>query len=159
MPNRVSVKGRGADLFFGDYTPPPPRSQSDANQSPITTAANMPTSQAISQASPERDASQPIQKRERKQDSISASTLASYQPSLIESIRRQIKVAGREVSFVRLTQLEKEQLADVIYTLKKQGKRTTENEINRIAVNFILHDYQVHGDASILSRVIDALLA
>lgn len=94
--------------------------------------------------------------------STQASTLASVSPDaaqVIEAIRRIVKVPGKEVSFVRLTQNEKGQLTDIVYTYKRRGHRTTENEINRIAVNFILEDYHAHGEASVLARVLEALQA
>jgi len=50
-------------------------------------------------------------------------------------------------------------LAELVYRYKRQGKKTTENEINRIAVNFILEDHEANGDRSVLAKVIDALLA
>jgi hypothetical protein len=92
-------------------------------------------------------------------DSTSAITLASYPRETIETIRRVVKTPGREVSFVRLTSDEKGKLVDLVYDFKRRGRRTTENEINRIAVNFILEDYAANRDNSVLARVIDALLA
>ena len=73
-------------------------------------------------------------------------------------IRKAVKVPGKEVSFVRLTAEEKGQLADIVYTYKRQGKKTSENEINRIAINFLLEDYKNQGANSILARVMDSLL-
>jgi hypothetical protein len=63
------------------------------------------------------------------------------------------------VSFVRLTPEEKGHLADLVYTYKRQGIKTSENEINRIAVNYILSDYVENGAESVLARVIAALRA
>ncbi len=60
---------------------------------------------------------------------------------------------------MRLTAEEKARLADIVYTYKRQGKKTTENEINRIAVNYMVHDYKANGERSVLARVIAALLA
>ena len=91
--------------------------------------------------------------------SAPASTLASYHGQLVETIRKIVKIPGKEVSFIRLTPEEKGQLADIVYTYKRQGRKTTENEINRIAVNFIVEDYKTNGAASILASVLDALLA
>ncbi|TAK28809.1 MAG: hypothetical protein EPO21_21885 [Chloroflexota bacterium] len=102
-------------------------------------------------------------KNDSATDSAIASTLdsmlAPYPDSLIASIRKTVKIPGREVSFVRLTAEEKGQLADIVYTYKRQGKKTSENEINRIAVNYILEDYRANGANSILAQVIEALLA
>lgn len=91
-----------------------------------------------------------------------ASTLAdipSSNASLIEAIRKTVKTAGKEVSFMRLTTHEKAQLSDIVYIYKRQGKKTSENEINRIAVNFLLADYKENGAASVLAQVIEALRA
>jgi hypothetical protein len=78
---------------------------------------------------------------------------------VIESIRKTVKVTGKDVLFVRLTPEEKGQLADIVYTYKRQRKTTTETEIGRIAINYLVQDYRAAGAQSILARVIDALLA
>jgi hypothetical protein len=88
-----------------------------------------------------------------------ASTLAYSSDEVVAAIRKVVKTPGREVSFVRLTAGEKADLAELVYTYKRRGYRTTENEINRIAVNFILEDHRRNGAASILTRVLDALMA
>ena len=180
MPSkRVSLKGKGADLFFGDYTPP---NQADAD--PIEDAAPIATppddAPATTPASDERPAPSAAERatprsRRRTQTSKAASngasghtidrasTLASPQAiasvETIEAIRKVVKAPGREVSFVRLTPEEKTRLGDLVYTFKRQGQKTTENEINRIALNYLLHDFQEHGERSVLARVLAALLA
>ncbi len=78
---------------------------------------------------------------------------------LVETVRRVVKTLGKEVSFVRLTAAEKEELGELIYAFKQQGVKTTENEINRIAINVILADHRANGDASLLTRVLAALRA
>lgn len=99
----------------------------------------------------------------KQQLSTLASTLASntdsYPIEMVAAIRKVVKDPGREVSFVRLSPQEKGQLADIVYTYKRQGHRTSENEINRIALNFLLADYRAHGAHSMLARVLDALRA
>ena len=45
-----------------------------------------------------------------------AQELASYHASLIATIRKTVRQLGKEVSFVRLTAEEKQQLADIVYT-------------------------------------------
>jgi hypothetical protein len=97
--------------------------------------------------------------KDSKHASKLASTIASNQDDMIEMIRKAVKVPGKEVSFIRLTADEKGQLADIVYTYKRQGKKTSENEINRIAINYILEDYRANGERSVLARVIASLLA
>ena len=88
-----------------------------------------------------------------------ASTLASVEAETIDAIRKVVKTQGRDVSFIRLTPEEKAQVSDIVYTYKRQGQKTTENQINRIAINYLLHDYHEHGEQSVLARVLASLLA
>lgn len=183
MAKRVSVKGKGADLFFGEY---------QFEDSPAATAtgipdeagANLPDdAAAAAEASGTPDdvaapdttaptAPRPMRASQgRKRKAVPASTLASAgdraldmlasppDPAVIEAIRKTVKQPGREVSFVRLTPTEKGRLTDIVYTYKRQGIKTSENEINRIAVNFLMDDYHQHGERSILAMVIAALRA
>jgi hypothetical protein len=85
--------------------------------------------------------------------------LAGVESETIEAIRKVVKTQGREVSFIRLTPEEKAQVSDIVYTYKRQGQKTTENQINRIAINYLLHDYHEHGEQSVLARVLAILLA
>ena len=192
MPSkRVSLKGKGADLFFGDYAPPVPpgadsRDLADlAGAAPLagsppdevtaTEAPDQPisaTAESAETAAPDRPSSRP--RRATPRDSRArngaseragelartrASTISSEPDGTIEAIRKVVKVPGREVSYVRLTAEEKARLGDLVFTFKRQGQKTTENEINRIALNYLLHDFQEHGERSVLARVLAALLA
>jgi len=100
-----------------------------------------------------------VSHKDSKIASMIDSTTSSYQRKIIETIRKAVKMPGKEVSFIRLTREEKDQLTEIVYTYKRQGKKTSENEINRIALNFLLQDYKANGNDSILAKVIDALLA
>ena len=82
-----------------------------------------------------------------------------YHDTTVETIRRAVKARGKEAATHRFTATEKEAIAEIVYACKRQGLRTTENEITRVAVNFIVHDYQVHGKDSLLVRVLLALNA
>jgi hypothetical protein len=94
-----------------------------------------------------------------KQASITASTLADNQVELVEIIRKTVKRVGKEVFFIRLTPEEKSQLGDIIYVYKRQGIKTSENEIGRIGLGLLIADYQANGEASVLALVIEALNA
>ena len=129
---------------------------------PVAAEAQVPTAPAPAPQTSKRTrdlTKKPAAKQARISDSKQASKLARPSDDLVETIRKAVKVPGREVSFVRLTPTEKGQLADIIYTYKRQGKKTSENEINRIAINYIIEDYQAHGEQSILAKVIESLLA
>lgn len=85
--------------------------------------------------------------------------MLAEQHALIEVIRKSVRHAGKEVSFVRLTPEEKRQLADIAYAYKSGGIKTSENEISRIGINWMLADYHAKGQTSVLAQVLAALNA
>src|SRR3954451_9155415 len=98
-------------------------------------------------------------KQEGNEESMKASIIASTiaNKTAIETIRKSVKHPGKEVTFVRLTNEEKEQLGDIVYTYKKQGIKTSENEIARIGLNQLIEDYKTNGQNSTLAKVLKAL--
>jgi len=101
-----------------------------------------------------------INKPDSVQAGYHASTPTSSPPlEQIERIRKIVKGIGKEVSFIRMTTDEKRQLSEIVFSHRQQGIRLSENEVNRIAVNFMLDDYKLNGKTSMLARVIAALLA
>jgi hypothetical protein len=72
-------------------------------------------------------------------------------------VRKAVKEFGKEAATHRFTVAEKKELADLIYTYKKRGIRTSENEITRIAVNFIVEDFRENGKGSFLHKILEAL--
>lgn len=180
MPKRVSLKGKGADLFFGDYpaapgdeaASPPIEAPESLDAATMAVVPRLPSPMSPSPPADEPpDAPTRKPPRSRRPAIRSASTLAHALASqhdstlvqldadTVESIRQVIKAPGREVSFVRLTPEEKAHLSDIVYTYKRQGQKTSETEINRIAINYLLLDYHEHGEQSVLARVLAALRA
>ena len=176
MPKRVSLKGKGAELFFGEFpTAAEANVEAAAPQLPaelqMEVAANpqktvmAPSSTSAPTTSPTeakpaaraRTSRAPVRTKGAAGQSVHA--LPSVDASAVEAIRQVIKVPGREVSYVRMTPEEKAQLSDIVYTYKRQGQKTSENELNRIAINYLLLDYHEHGEQSVLARVLAALLA
>ncbi len=88
-----------------------------------------------------------------------ASTLA-LSTEMIEFIRKIVKNPGKEdVLYIRLTKEEKDKLADVSYTYKRQGMKTSDNEVVRIAINALLEDYKANGETSLLATILASLHA
>ena len=75
----------------------------------------------------------------------------------VDFIRAAVKQLGKEGTTHRFSQAEKRAIGEIVYTFRNRGLRTSENELVRIAVNFLLEDYKVHRDGSMLSRCLDAL--
>lgn len=159
MTDKAPSPFSGLDKALLRSTPPRAVSMPDTDaavQHPIAPAAAAPSK--VKQAN--RKAPRARASADASADaSMKASMLAREPEDVIESIRKTVKLPGKEVSFVRLTAAEKARLGDIVYTYKRQGKRTSETEINRIAVNYIMEDYTINGANSVLARVIDALLS
>ena len=80
-----------------------------------------------------------------------------YHDTIIEIVRKAVKEFGKEAATHRFTPEEKRGVADVIYTYHGSGIRTSENEITRIAVNYLIQDYKENGENSVLDKILKAL--
>ena len=90
-----------------------------------------------------------------------SSNHATMQPDqhddVIEYIRQAVKHTGKEAGTYRITREEKKALLEICYSYRLAGMRTSENEITRIALNYLLNDHKSNGENSILSRVMEAI--
>ena len=132
----------------------PPSSQTPVQKKPID-KINQPKAKKIEQPS-NRDTTTP-----RYHDTTASSNHATMPPSIhgvgIDIVRKAVKEFGKEAATHRFTESEKKELADLIYTYKNRDIRTSENEITRIAVNFIVQDYKENGENSVLHKILKAL--
>lgn len=83
--------------------------------------------------------------------------VSSNHDPMVETVRKAVRELGKEAATHRFTVEEKRGVLDLIYSYKGSGVRTSENEVARIAINFILEDYKQNGRNSILDRVLKAL--
>jgi len=74
-------------------------------------------------------------------------------------VRRAVKRLGKEAATYRFTQEEKRALADIVYVYKGRGIKTSENEVTRISLNYLLEDYRQNGKDSLLAQIIERLNA
>lgn len=94
-----------------------------------------------------------------KQPRLQQKPSASDESIDIEAIRKAVKQVGKETTSHRMHEDEKEALEDILYSLKKKGLKSNENEFVRIAINHLIADYQDNKDDSILVRVLESLKA
>jgi hypothetical protein len=76
---------------------------------------------------------------------------------IFEAVRKSVKQVGKEAATHRFTLDEKNLLADIEYTYKRQGIRTSENEITRIAINYFIEEYRNNGEESLLAKILKRL--
>lgn len=80
-----------------------------------------------------------------------------YHDTTIEFVRKSVKEFGKEAATHRFTLAEKRAIANIVHSLNMQGIRTTENEITRIAINFVIDEFNRQEKDSILGLVLQAL--
>jgi hypothetical protein len=84
-------------------------------------------------------------------------TVSRHHDTIIELVRKAVKEFGKEAATHRFTLKEKRAIADIVHDYKKSGIKTSENEIARIAINFIIKDNKENEKSSILHKTIKAL--
>ena len=95
--------------------------------------------------------------RDTMQPSNHGITVSRYDDTIVEIVRKAVKELGKEAATHRFTEDEKKAVIDIVYAYKRQGVRTSENEITRIAINFLIQDYKENGENSILHQALKAL--
>ena len=170
---------KGQSAFFRQDAPLPPEA-ADPKHPTVKTPPKKP--KKLPEAHREKETPKPLPDQERspinlpaekKNDSLSsndsnrasarASTLAIIQDDTIETIRKTVKQVGKDTLFVRLTPDEKHRVTSVVYAFNEmyrgESRKTSENELGRIGINFLLEDYKANGEQSILAKVLAALNA
>lgn len=84
-------------------------------------------------------------------------TVSWYHDTIIELLRKTVKIVGKEAATHRFTVEEKKAIKKIVFTYEDQGILTSENEITRIAVNYLIEDYEQNGERSLLDKVLKAL--
>ena len=84
-------------------------------------------------------------------------TVSPTSEDTIEEVRKAVRQIGKEPATQRLTLEEKQALAAIEYSYKRQGIKTSSNEMIRIATNYIVKEYQQNGENSILAKVLRKL--
>jgi hypothetical protein len=145
--------------------PTPTSEQSPVQELQETNIRNLENTKPTEQPSPKNnDAMEatmqpPINasKHANMQASNNASMLASNQESIVETIRKAVRNIGRDTATFRFTPEEKKAILELSFSYKLQGYKINENQLIRIAVNFLLDDHKQNGRNSVLQKVLDAL--
>ncbi len=135
----------------------------DPKKSPGAPPPSQPVKKAKEQSlldEPQQQSSPEPVHHEKTNESMQSSNhdpvVSRYQDT-IEIIRKAVKELGKEAATYRFTQEEKRMLADIVYTYRGRGIRTSENEITRIAINALVEDYRQNGENSTLAKVLERL--
>ena len=102
---------------------------------------------------PPRTEEKPPQQR----DTVVAHAQSVDPSDLIKHTRSAVKKQGKEAAFYRFMPEEKAALADLIHAYRVKGMRTSENEVVRICLNYLLEEYRLKPEKSVIARVLDQL--
>ena len=154
---RVSVQGKGADLFFGDLEAqePSPEHSGDEQGAPTQESTAREMEQA-SQSAPQEERPEPVQESKHASNGTEGNGQNELISSVIlDAIWRDLAEQATVTNAFRYTHDELGQLTDAIYELgKEHGTRVTKQEVARLGLNAILTDYQIRGADSLLSTFI-----
>ena len=68
-----------------------------------------------------------------------------------------VQELGTKRTTIRFSRSEKAALREIVHTYDRREIRTTENELTRIAVSWLVEDYRELGEGSVLARVVAQL--
>jgi hypothetical protein len=154
----------GASLFFtqpAKILAPPTTRELEAKLEPTSPEK---VSEIVINPTDSQEKQSDNQYNEQKGNNASkqASTISDKYDT-VETIRKTVKQVGKEILFIRVTPEEKHELGSIVYSFNEiyrgEGRKTSENEVGRVALNLLLEDYRENGNNSILARVLAALNA
>jgi hypothetical protein len=127
------------------------------NTMPKPVTVNPPKVEEEKSPKPSSPESEAPSNRDTMTPSNRDTTVSRYHDTIIETVRKAVKGFGKEAATHRFTVEEKKAIADILYSYKNLGIITHENEVTRIAINFIINNYYQNGENSILDQVLKAL--
>ena len=176
MKKKLNIEGitnelEGASLFFTKTPEPASLPESDKQIMEKDEALTPPSVVPAVQEEPEKASETKKENFEKPGDNKSMvsryhdttpprhrdTTTPKVHGVVVELVRKAVKEFGKEAATHRFTEAEKKEIADLIYTYRNRGIKTSENEITRIAVNFIFEDYRENGENSVLHKILAAL--
>lgn len=167
MVKRVSLKGKGAEIFFGDATTrgQPPQEPRGAERSDGTggTDLNPATPPAPPAPQPKSKdarlrASMQESKHARTADVTAGGTAASAPAArsldVLDAIYDHVAARATVTNAFRYTERDLTLLTDALYQLsKRHGTKLSKQDVARLGLNVVLWDYQTRGDDSLLTQL------
>ena len=163
MSGRVSIKGQGADIFFGAAGPESSKHPDHATEP--SDVENTSLRDAAASSAESKPASKPAGQPDSKQDSLPASKHASTQvpkPGVFVRLDRAAKRRLRELlerdhrthNTYRYRDEELAAVRDIVYELEvRWARKVTRNDVMRSAVLWAIEDYKEHGEGSFLVQL------
>jgi len=168
MTNRFSIKGRGADIFFGNQPQESPGEAIEAEsrldvvpQQPGSDPAN--PAEDISGLEPgvlsdSKTARQTAILPDKQQASFPAGVARwsiSLDQTALRELRSLLKREHRNHNTFRYSQEELEAVRDIVYEMEvRWGRKLTRNDVMRAALDLIIEDFRARQQDSFLARLL-----
>lgn len=164
--------GRGVDAFFPSYSPTASPDQSKANVSPVgktprkkaprTSSPSTPAPTAPStentlpvDATPEKMVQGTNDAMTSRRHDVTTDVMTLLMQDINAKLWQEIiEEMETHNSSLRMSAREREQVEDVVRDLKRKYKiKTSMNEIARLGLLFLIHDFKKRGEQSIIHNV------
>ncbi len=162
MSGRVSIKGQGADIFFGQE-PAEPREPERPAETPEDAGADVaslslpegkPASKTSGQTSSQHDGQQASQQA-RLQASAAPELAGSLSASTKHRLRDLLEREHRTHNTYRYHDDELAAVRDIVYELEvRRGLKVTRNDVMRAALLWTIEDYTTRGEESYLLQLL-----
>lgn len=161
MSGRVSIKGQGAEIFFGEAAPergndlePAIETSEDLDASlhdaPMPSSESKPAGQQVSQP-----ASLPASKQDSRQAPSGRTGEAPLNVSTKRRLRELLEREHRTHNTYRYHEEELGAVRDIVYELEvRWRRRVTKNDVMRAAVLWAIEDYNERGERSLLVQLL-----
>jgi hypothetical protein len=155
LTDQLRPRPAGPDQrLFSQPAPMEPEPEAEPEQTTTTPAATPTKKAAKPRANTPRAHATTV---ETEQPRHRDTTVSAWPDDWVAATARALRRTGKESATLRLTQDEKTQLRDLVYSYTRQGRRTSETELIRVAIAALLEDYRTNGQTSALARVMTAL--
>jgi hypothetical protein len=161
MTTELNEAIMASELSGSAFFRPAPPTQQEPEPNLVPEAEQPKTIVALSEPAKGAKPAKITDKQTPKQPMSRDTVIPRYHDTMTEEMAEHIVSSvweiGKEAATHRFTKEEKDAIADVEYSYNRQGWRTSENEIARIGVNWLVEDYRANGENSVLHRVLKLL--
>jgi len=157
VSGRVSIKGQGAEIFFGEAAKHRETSEdenADHQDAPIPPPESKPASKTTDQPASQQT-SLPASKQDSKQATIPVEAVGALSPSTKRKLRDLLEREHRTHNTYRYHDDELAAVRDIVYELEvRRGVKVSRNDVMRAALLWAIDDYNTRGEESYLLQLL-----
>jgi hypothetical protein len=164
MSGRASVKGQGADIFFGEAAKhledpdrvfeAPEDEHADLKSAPLPSPESKPASKTTDQLGSQQT-SLPASKQDSKQAIIPQEVVRPLSASTRHKLRALLEREHRTHNTYRYHDDELAAVRDIVYELEvRRDVKITRNDVMRAALLWAIEDYKERGEDSYLMQLL-----